>query len=49
VLIIEGNYTGQLQQLIKLNTGIEITKKLNFFDGKILYPDEIKTFIESHL
>lgn len=40
-LLVEGNYTGQLGNLIKQNIGIDIQNKLLKYDGRPLYPDEI--------
>ncbi len=31
---VEGNYTGQLAQMIRMNTGIEITKSILKYDGE---------------
>ncbi len=41
VLLIEGNYTSQLGQLIRVNTGYDIPEILLKYDGRPIYPDEI--------
>ena len=41
VIDIEMNATGQLAQLIRLKTGIEITEKLLKYDGRPFFPEEI--------
>ncbi len=40
-IIIEGNQTAQLQQLIRQQTGIYIKKTLLKYDGRPFYPEEI--------
>jgi 2-oxoglutarate ferredoxin oxidoreductase subunit alpha len=40
-LICEGNYSGQLANLIKERFGIEIKNKFLKFDGRPFYPEEI--------
>lgn len=41
VIDIEMNATGQLSQLIRLSTGIEIKEKLLKYDGRPFFPEEI--------
>ena len=41
VIDVEMNATGQLAQLIRLKTGIEITEKLLKYDGRPFFPEEI--------
>lgn len=40
-IVIEGNQTGQLKQLIKQQTGMDIEKTLLKYDGRPFYPEEI--------
>ncbi len=46
VLLIEGNNTGQLAQLIRMQTGIEIKKKLLKWNGRPFYNEEIIAAID---
>jgi len=41
ILICEGNYSGQMANLIRAKTGIEIQNKFLKFDGRSIYPEEI--------
>jgi len=41
VLLIEGNYTSQLGQLIKIHTGHDIKNKLLKYDGRPIFPNEV--------
>lgn len=41
ILLVEGNYTSQLGQLIKLHTGYELKNKLLKYDGRPVFPNEI--------
>jgi len=41
ILDVENNYTGQLANLIREKTGVEMTDKLLRYDGRIIYPEEI--------
>lgn len=41
VVLVEGNYTSQLGQMIKLNTGYVIKNTVLKYDGRPIYPDEI--------
>jgi len=45
---VEGNGTGQLAQLIKMETGIEIKEKLLKYDGRQWMPEEIAEAISSN-
>ncbi len=38
---VEGNYTGQLAQVIRMNTGIEITQSILKYDGEAFTAEEI--------
>ncbi|RME54258.1 2-oxoacid:acceptor oxidoreductase subunit alpha [Candidatus Woesearchaeota archaeon] len=49
VLLVEGNATAQLGQLIKEQTGIEIQEQLLKFNGHQFYPHEIRTKIKEVL
>ncbi|MBU1131063.1 2-oxoacid:acceptor oxidoreductase subunit alpha [Patescibacteria group bacterium] len=40
-IVIEGNQTGQLKQLIRQQTGINIQHSLLKYDGRPFYPEEI--------
>lgn len=40
-IVIEGNQTGQLKQLIRQQTGLDIKKTLLKYDGRPFYPEEI--------
>lgn len=41
LITLEGNSTGQLNQLISQETGIRIKKQILKYDGRPFYPDEI--------
>jgi len=41
VIDIECNYTGQLADLIREKTGINIEDKYLKVDGRVIYPEEI--------
>jgi 2-oxoglutarate ferredoxin oxidoreductase subunit alpha len=49
VLDIEANYNGQLAELIRKETGIEITDRLLKYDGRPFYTEEIKAAIETRI
>lgn len=49
ILSIEGNYTGQFTGLVAEHTGIQIMSTLCKYDGRPIYPEEIKAKIESLL
>ena len=46
-LLLEGNSTAQLGQLIRQETGIEIKNKYLKYDGRPFYPEEIINFINN--
>jgi 2-oxoglutarate ferredoxin oxidoreductase subunit alpha len=46
LVLIENNSTAQLGQLIRQETGVLIEKRLLKYDGRPIYPDEIKEFIK---
>jgi 2-oxoglutarate ferredoxin oxidoreductase subunit alpha len=41
IVDIECNYTGQLANIIREKTGIEIKDRYLKFDGRMIYPEEI--------
>ncbi len=47
VVDIECNYTGQLANIIREKTGIEIEDRYLKFDGRIIYPEEIIEKLDS--
>ena len=47
IVDIECNYTGQLANLIREKTGIEIEDRYLKFDGRIIYPEEIIEKLDS--
>lgn len=49
VLGIEANFSGQLMNLIREKTGIEVTDKLLKYDGRPIFPEEITAKIEEVL
>ena len=46
IVIIEGNSEGQLASLITEQTGFIIKNKLNRYDGKPFYPEEIVDYVK---
>jgi 2-oxoglutarate ferredoxin oxidoreductase subunit alpha len=44
-LIVEGNYSGQMQRHIRAETGIDIEYSYNKYDGDYLRPSEIVNFV----
>jgi 2-oxoglutarate/2-oxoacid ferredoxin oxidoreductase subunit alpha len=48
IIDVESNYIGQLADLIREKTGIEITNKLLKYDGRPIYPEEIIEEIKKH-
>jgi len=38
---VEGNYSGQLAKLIRMETGIKIEHKLLKYDGEPFYPNQV--------
>lgn len=47
VLLVEGNFTSQLGQLITQHTGYNIKSKLLKYDGRPVYPDEIVNAVKN--
>lgn len=41
LVLVEGNYGGQLGKLISMYTGFDINNKLTKFDGRPIFPDEV--------
>ncbi len=48
-LLVEGNFYGQMGQLIRQETGIELTNRLLRYDGRPLYPEDISKKIKESL
>jgi 2-oxoglutarate ferredoxin oxidoreductase subunit alpha len=48
-LMIEGNYTGQLERLLRAETGWSPTHTLHKYDGEPFWPEEIVAKVESIL
>lgn len=48
-LVVEANYTGQFEGLIKEKTGLHVDYHLRKFDGRPFYPEEIITKIKGIL
>lgn len=46
LVAVEGNATGQLEQLIRQETGIQIHHHIRRYDGRPFYPEEIITELE---
>ena len=46
IVCLEGNKLGQLQGLIREQTGIEIKECLRKYDGRPFYPEEIASFMK---
>jgi 2-oxoglutarate ferredoxin oxidoreductase subunit alpha len=44
-VLVENNSTGQLGQLLKMVTGVEIDKKFLKYSGRPIYPEEILDYI----
>ena len=49
VIVVEGNYLGQLADLITQETGIIIKNRLNRYDGRPFYPEEIVKFVKNFI
>jgi len=47
VVVVEGNSQGQLASLITQETGIKIKNRLNRYDGRPFYPEEIVTYVKN--
>ncbi|MBI2127184.1 MAG: 2-oxoacid:acceptor oxidoreductase subunit alpha [Thaumarchaeota archaeon] len=41
ILDVEGNYSGQLARLIRMETGVKIENKLLKYDGEPFYPNQV--------
>jgi 2-oxoglutarate ferredoxin oxidoreductase subunit alpha len=41
LVLVEQNFTGQLGQLIRQETGIEITERMLKYDGRVFNPEDI--------
>ena len=46
---MECNFTSQLGQLIKVQTGLDIEDKVLKYDGRPFFVEEVKEIIESRL
>lgn len=49
LLLIEGNYSGQLGRLIAEHTGITLSHKFLKYDGRPFFPEEIMAYIRTNL
>jgi 2-oxoglutarate ferredoxin oxidoreductase subunit alpha len=49
VIIVENNFTSQLEKLIRMNLGVSIERKLLKFDGRPFFPHEITQFVLENL
>ena len=49
ILDVENNFSGQLAELIREKTGIEIMDKMLKYDGRPIFPEEIERKIKSIL
>jgi 2-oxoglutarate ferredoxin oxidoreductase subunit alpha len=47
--VVEGNSTGQLAKIIRMETGIKVENKLLKYDGRPFYPHEIVKFVRNTL
>jgi 2-oxoglutarate ferredoxin oxidoreductase subunit alpha len=47
-LLIEGNYTGQLGMLLRMETGVTIERKILKYDGRPFFYDELIGLIAEH-
>jgi len=48
-VVVEGNSTGQLAQIITMETGIKVENNLLKYDGRPFYPHEIVKFVRKTL
>lgn len=48
-VIIEGNHTGQFEQLIKQETGYSFTDRIRRYDGRPFYSEDIVEYIKTKL
>jgi len=46
-VVVEGNYQGQLASLITQETGIVVKNRLNRYDGRPFYPEEIVNYVKN--
>ena len=46
-VVVEGNYQGQLASLITQETGIIVKNRLNRYDGRPFYPEEIVDYVKN--
>lgn len=49
MVIIEGNHTGQFEQLIKQETGYSFTERIRRYDGRPFYSEDIIEYIKLKL
>ena len=49
LVVIEGNQYGQLKNLIAQETGIQIEKRFNKYDGRPFYPEEIVDYVKKDI
>jgi len=47
--VIEGNSTGQLAKIIRMETGVKVENQLLKYDGRPFYPHEIVKFVRNTL
>lgn len=45
-ILVENNSTGQLGQLLRMQTGIDLTERLLKYDGRPIFPEEIIAFVD---
>lgn len=45
-VLIENNSTGQFGQLLRMQTGINLTERLLKYDGRPIFPEEIINFVD---
>lgn len=48
LVMIEGNYTGQMEQLIRQETGLRFEHRYRRYDGRPFYVEDILTFVNSN-
>ncbi len=46
LVVVENNFSGQLADIIKEKTGMDVDKRILKYDGRPFYPDEIVTAIK---
>lgn len=47
LVMVEGNATRQCERLIRENTGLEFSERLNQYDGRPFYPEDILAFTQT--